>query len=102
MPTVTQGSAWWFNDNADGIKAQLRLYANLAPLGGFLGMLTDSRSLLSYPRHEYFRRLLCSVIGELVENGLYPDDSATLKKLINDICYNNTNRYFGFGLEDIR
>lgn len=102
MPTVTQGSAWWFNDNADGIKAQLRSYANLASLGGFLGMLTDSRSLLSYPRHEYFRRLLCSVIGELVENGLYPDDSATLKKLINDICYNNTNRYFGFGLEDIR
>ena len=102
MPTVTQGSAWWFNDNADGIKAQLRSYANLAPLGGFIGMLTDSRSLLSYPRHEYFRRILCSVIGELVENGLYPDDSATLKKLIDDICYNNTNRYFGFGLEEIR
>ncbi len=97
-PTVTQGSAWWFNDNIDGMEAQIRSYANLASLGEFLGMLTDSRSFLSYPRHEYFRRILCNVIGAWVEEGRYPNDEKALGAIVEDICFNNTNRYFNFKL----
>lgn len=97
-PTVTQGSAWWFNDNIDGMKAQMRSYANLEALGKFLGMLTDSRSFLSYPRHEYFRRILCDLVGSWVENGEYPEDYDALGKLITDICVNNAKDYFGFEL----
>ncbi len=96
MPTVTQGSAWWFNDNFDGMVAQMKSYANLSAFGNFLGMLTDSRSFLSYPRHEYFRRILCRVVGEWVEEGMYPADYEALAELIADICYNNTKRYFNF------
>ena len=94
VPTVTQGSAWWFNDNIDGMAAQMRSYANLGAFGKFLGMLTDSRSFLSYTRHEYFRRILCNLIGQWVENGEYPDDEETLGKMVQDICYNNAARYF--------
>ena len=99
-PTVTQGSAWWFNDNLDGMVAQMRSYANLSALGNFLGMLTDSRSFLSYPRHEYFRRILCRLIGEWVEEGMYPADIDALAQLVADISYNNTKDYFGFELVD--
>lgn len=95
-PTVTQGSAWWFNDNFDGMVAQMKSYANLSAFGNFLGMLTDSRSFLSYPRHEYFRRILCRVVGEWVEEGMYPADYDALAQLVADICYNNTKSYFGF------
>ena len=98
LPTVVQGSAWWFNDNIDGMDAQMRSYANLAGLGNFLGMLTDSRSFMSYPRHEYFRRILCRLVGEWVEKGLVPDDEELLSALIQSICYYNANRYFHFGL----
>lgn len=98
-PTVTQGSAWWFNDNFDGMVAQMKSYANLSAFGNFLGMLTDSRSFLSYPRHEYFRRILCRIVGEWVEEGMYPENYETLAQLIADICYNNTKDYFGFQLQ---
>ena len=91
---IQHGSAWWFNDTKTGMENQLKSLANLSVLGNFVGMLTDSRSFLSYTRHEYFRRILCNVIGEWVENGEYPADEETLGKLVEDICYNNAARYF--------
>ena len=91
---IQHGSAWWFNDNKTGMRNQLTSLANLSLLGNFVGMLTDSRSFLSYTRHEYFRRILCALIGEWVENGEYPNDESTLMGLISDICYNNAKRYF--------
>jgi len=96
MPRVMQGSAWWFNDNLEGMRTQMISLANLSALGNFLGMLTDSRSFISYPRHEYFRRILCDLIGAWVENGEYPADIEALANLVMDICYNNTKNFFGF------
>lgn len=96
MPKVTQGSAWWFNDTIDGMKAQMKQLANLSVFGSFLGMLTDSRSFTAYSRHEYFRRILCSLLGEWVEAGLYPFDPEALAQLVCDICYNNAKHFFGF------
>ena len=92
---LQHGSAWWFNDNKQGMRDQLISLANLSLLGNFVGMLTDSRSFLSYTRHEYFRRILCGLIGEWVENGEYPNDNASLSALVEDICYNNAKKYFG-------
>lgn len=89
------GSAWWFNDHIDGMREQLRTLANTGVLGRFVGMVTDSRSFLSYPRHEYFRRILCGMIGEMVEAGWYPADMDTLIQIVKDISYNNAVRYFG-------
>lgn len=74
------GSAWWFNDNIDGMREQMKALANTGALSKFVGMVTDSRSFLSYPRHEYFRRILCDLIGSTVERGLYPADMDTLKR----------------------
>ena len=91
---IQHGSAWWFNDNKQGMRDQLTSLANLSLLGNFVGMLTDSRSFLSYTRHEYFRRILCSLIGEWVENGEYPADLDTLGELVRGICYNNAKKYF--------
>lgn len=96
LPRVVQGSAWWFQDHLDGMRAQMRSFASLASLGNFLGMLTDSRSFLSYPRHEYFRRILCNLLGEWVENGEYPDDEQALQALVEGISYQNAKRFFGF------
>ena len=93
---IQQGSAWWFNDNKQGMIDQMTSLANLGVLGNFIGMLTDSRSFISYPRHEYFRRILCNLIGGWVENGEYPDDEKRLGALVQDICYNNTKKYFEF------
>ena len=93
---IQHGSAWWFNDNKTGITEQLTSLSNQGLLGNFVGMLTDSRSFVSYTRHEYFRRILCNLIGNLVENGEYPADEKTLGKMVQDICYNNTKQYFGF------
>lgn len=95
---LQHGSAWWFNDNKQGMKEQMTSLANLSLLGNFIGMLTDSRSFLSYTRHEYFRRILCDLIGEWVENGEYPNDIKTLGKLVTDICCGNAKKYFD--LED--
>ena len=93
---IQHGSAWWFNDHFDGMSEQIRSLANLGYLAGFVGMLTDSRSFLSYPRHDYFRRILCRIFGEWVEEGFYPEDMDTLKEIIRDICYGNAKRYFNF------
>ena len=97
---IQHGSAWWFNDNKQGMREQLISLANLGILGNFVGMLTDSRSFLSYTRHEYFRRILCSLIGEWVENGEYPADMDDLRKIVEDICYNNAIRYFNLERRD--
>ena len=96
---IQQGSAWWFNDHKTGMTKQMTSLANLGLLGNFIGMLTDSRSFLSYPRHEYFRRILCEMIGNWVENGEYPKDMKMLERIVKGISYNNAVRYFGFALE---
>lgn len=92
---IQHGSAWWFSDTKSGMEIQLKSLANLSILGNFVGMLTDSRSFLSYTRHEYFRRILCNLIGTWVENGEYPNDEKMLSELVEDICFNNAKKYFG-------
>ena len=89
------GSGWWFNDHIDGMREQMRTLANLGALGTFVGMVTDSRSFLSYPRHEYFRRILCDLLGDFVEQGLYPADTQTLCEIVRNISFENARRYFG-------
>ena len=98
MPKIEQGSAWWFNDNIEGMKAQMTTLATQSALGKFIGMTTDSRSFLSYTRHEYFRRILCSLLGGYVERGEYPLDIESLAQMVCDICYNNTKNFFGFSI----
>ena len=93
---IQLGSAWWFNDHKTGMEKQLTDLANLGVLGNFIGMLTDSRSFLSYTRHEYFRRILCGLIGRWVDNGEVHADMETLGQIVQDICYNNTVKFFGF------
>lgn len=93
---IQQGSAWWFNDNKPGMEAQMTSLMSLGAMGGFVGMLTDSRSFLSYTRHEYFRRILCSLFGKMVEDGEYPADMKTLGRMVENISYNNTLHYFRF------
>jgi glucuronate isomerase len=90
------GTAWWFNDNKDGMLEQMKTLANLGVLSQFVGMLTDSRSFLSYTRHEYFRRILCDLVGSWVEAGEVPDDMELLGGMIENICYNNADHYFNF------
>ena len=92
---IQHGSAWWFNDNKTGMEEQMKSLANLGLLGNFVGMLTDSRSFLSYARHDYFRRILCNLVGGWVENGEYPNMDASLKKIVEGISFNNAKRYFG-------
>ena len=91
---IQHGSAWWFNDNKVGMHDQMISLAQLGILGNFIGMLTDSRSFLSYARHEYFRRILCNLMGTWVENGEYPADMESLGELVADICCRNAIRYF--------
>ena len=88
-------SCWWFNDTKSGMEAQMISLANLGLLGNFVGMLTDSRSFLSYTRHDYFRRILCNLVGNWVENVEYPNDEKALKQINEGVCYNNAARYFG-------
>lgn len=90
------GSAWWFLDQKDGMEKQIDSLSNIGLLSCFIGMLTDSRSFLSFPRHEYFRRILCNQIGKDVENGELPNDEKWLGKIVSDVCYNNAKEYFGF------
>lgn len=90
------GSGWWYNDQLDGMERQLNALSNMGMLSRFVGMLTDSRSLLSFPRHEYFRRLLCQMIGSDIEKGLLPDDRNFIGGVIRDICYFNARNYFDF------
>ena len=91
---IQHGSAWWFNDNKIGMEDQMKSLASLGLLGNFIGMLTDSRSFLSYARHDYFRRIMCNLIGNWVENGEYPNNEAALKKIVEGISFNNAKRYF--------
>lgn len=95
---IQQGSAWWFNDHKIGMQEQMASLASLGNLSGFVGMLTDSRSFLSYTRHEYFRRILCNYMGTLVENGEFPEDYEILGEIVKDISYYNAVRYFKFPL----
>lgn len=93
------GSGWWFNDQLDGMRNQMNTLSSMGLISRFVGMLTDSRSLLSFPRHEYFRRLLCDLFGRDIENGLLPDNPEWNAKICADICYHNARNYFDFGLE---
>lgn len=92
---VQFGSAWWFNDHYDGMTAQIKSLANIGVLSRFVGMLTDSRSFLSYPRHEYFRRILCEVVGGWIDRGMAPEDYDGIGQMIEDICFNNVWNYIG-------
>jgi glucuronate isomerase len=94
------GSGWWFNDQKDGMERQINALSNMGLLSRFVGMLTDSRSFLSYPRHEYFRRVLCNLLGTDVENGELPDDIDLLGSMVQDICWNNAVDYFGMEMPD--
>ncbi len=92
---VQHGSAWWFNDHKQGMREQLTTLAADGYLAGFVGMLTDSRSFLSYARHEYFRRILCELLGVFVENGEFPNDEKALRQIVEGVCYQNAKTYFG-------
>lgn len=96
MSKIQHGSAWWFNDHKAGMLDHMTTLANMGLLANFVGMLTDSRSFISYTRHEYFRRILCDLIGKWVENGEYPADYVALAEMVENISYNNAKRYFGF------
>ena len=96
---IQWGSAWWFLDQKDGMTKQINTLSNMGLLSRFIGMLTDSRSFLSFPRHEYFRRILCDLFGDEMENGELPDDLAWVGKIIQDICFNNAKNYFNWQLD---
>ena len=93
---IQWGSAWWFLDQKDGMEKQINALSNMGMLSAFIGMLTDSRSFLSFPRHEYFRRILCNLIGRDVHNGELPNDTEWLGGIVADICYRNAKNYFNF------
>jgi glucuronate isomerase len=93
---IQWGSAWWFLDQKDGMEQQINALSNFGLLARFIGMLTDSRSFLSFPRHEYFRRILCNLIGKDVQKGELPHDMEILSQLVRDVCYNNAKNYFKF------
>jgi glucuronate isomerase len=93
---IQWGSAWWFLDQKDGMVKQLNTLSHMSLLSRFVGMITDSRSFLSFPRHEYFRRILCDLFGDEIENGELPDDINWTGKVIQDICYYNAEKYFGW------
>ena len=97
MPGKIQfGSGWWFLDQKDGIEKQINALSNMGLLSRFVGMLTDSRSFLSFPRHEYFRRILCNILGNEIEKGLIPKEMELVGKIVEDICYYNAKKYFNF------
>jgi glucuronate isomerase len=101
MPAKIQfGSAWWFLDQKEGIETQLNALSNAGLLSRFIGMLTDSRSFMSFPRHEYFRRVLSNLIGGEVEAGLLPDDEEMIGSTISNICFSNAATYLGLELGD--
>jgi glucuronate isomerase len=95
---IQYGASWWFLDQLDGMEKQMNALSNMGLLSRFVGMLTDSRSFLSYSRHDYFRRLLCNLLGNDVKRGLIPDQREMLGQLVADICFHNADRYFRFGL----
>jgi glucuronate isomerase len=91
---VQFGSGWWFLDQKEGIELQLNALSNVGMLSRFVGMVADSRSFMSYPRHEYFRRVLCNLLGGEMEKGLLPNDEALVGGMVSDVCFGNANRYF--------
>jgi glucuronate isomerase len=93
------GSAWWFLDQKEGIERQLNALSTMGLLSRFVGMLTDSRSFLSFPRHDYFRRVLCNLFGDEMERGLLPNDTVLVGGMVSDICYNNARSFFGFAVD---
>jgi glucuronate isomerase len=93
---IQWGAAWWFLDQQDGMARQLDTLSRMGLLACFVGMLTDSRSFLSFPRHEYFRRLLCQMLGQDIQNGELPNDLPWIGRMVQDICYYNAQRFFGF------
>ncbi len=98
---MQHGSGWWFLDQKDGMERQMEALSQLGLLSRFVGMLTDSRSFLSYTRHEYFRRILCNLLGNDISEGLLPDDLPALGAMVRDICFNNAARYFDFGIDPL-
>ena len=92
------GSGWWFLDQKDGMEKQMNALSNMGLLSRFVGMVTDSRSFLSFPRHEYFRRVLCNMLGNDIEKGELPDDLAGIGGMVEAICFRNANQYFGFNV----
>jgi glucuronate isomerase len=96
------GSGWWFLDQKNGMEKQINTLSNMGLLSKFVGMLTDSRSFMSFPRHEYFRRILCNLIGEDVENGELPNDMKLLSGIVEDICFYNANNYLNLDLKKVR
>jgi glucuronate isomerase len=92
---IQYGSAWWFLDQLDGMTRQIEALSNMGILSQFIGMLTDSRSFLSYPRHEYFRRILCNILGGEMKRGLIPNDVPLVGRMVSDISYHNVKRYLG-------
>ena len=96
---LQHGPPWWFLDQKYGIEEQIESLSNMGILSEFIGMTTDSRSFLSYPRHDYFRRILCNVLGEDVEKGLIPEEEGLVGDLVEKICYHNAKDYFGFEIE---
>ncbi len=99
---IQWGSAWWFLDQKDGMTKQINALSNMGLLSRFIGMLTDSRSFLSFPRHEYFRRILCDLLGSEIENGELPNDLTWIGKIVQDICYNNNRNYFNWPIASDR
>ncbi len=95
---VQFGTAWWFLDHKEGMEWQINALSNIGLLSHFVGMVTDSRSFMSYPRHEYFRRILCNLLGRDMQAGLVPDREDLIGKMIENICYFNASQYFGFEL----
>ena len=95
---IQMGSGWWFCDQMDGMIRQMESLAQLGLLSRFVGMLTDSRSFLSYTRHEYFRRILCNKLGSEIERGILPNDLDLVGELVRDVCFNNAANYFDFGV----
>jgi glucuronate isomerase len=95
------GSGWWFLDQKDGMERQLETLSNQGLLSQFVGMLTDSRSFLSYTRHEYFRRILCNILGTEMAQGLLPHDMDLIGNMVRDICFRNAARYFGFQVSEV-
>ena len=97
---IQYGSGWWFLDQIDGMTRQIETLSQIGLLSRFVGMLTDSRSFLSFTRHEYFRRLLCNIIGSDIERGRIPDDDRLVGTLVQDVCYGNAREYFGFPIAE--
>jgi glucuronate isomerase len=93
---VQFGSGWWFLDQKDGMTKQINALSNMGLISRFIGMLTDSRSFLSFPRHEYFRRVLCNLLGKEIESGELPNEMEWIGKMVSDISYNNAKEYFNF------